>query len=237
MAHPSTSSSSSSGGQPLELIRCEAATGKFQVGEAALDVLRRLKGPVSVVAVCGRARQVSRVVAAVQRRGGLITRSTAPTHARPTSAAVETVCGCSADRGPLRSSLTCKRPLSARLPPPPRPQGKSFILNQLLEVTGGFQIGSTTRPCTKVRAWPPCAWPSACAPNSEHTCYGSSCSKSHVSVCRALHLALSHHRAHTCGHPPHHHRACGCGPRRSGGWTTPARSITRCDERPSNLNA
>jgi hypothetical protein len=28
-------------------------------------------------------------------------------------------------------------------------QGKSFILNQLLQVTGGFQIGSTTRPCTK----------------------------------------------------------------------------------------
>lgn len=30
-----------------------------------------------------------------------------------------------------------------------RAQGKSFILNQLLQVTGGFQIGSTTRPCTK----------------------------------------------------------------------------------------
>jgi hypothetical protein len=28
-------------------------------------------------------------------------------------------------------------------------QGKSFILNQLLQTTGGFQIGSTTRPCTK----------------------------------------------------------------------------------------
>jgi hypothetical protein len=30
-----------------------------------------------------------------------------------------------------------------------RLQGKSFILNQLLQITGGFQIGSTTRPCTK----------------------------------------------------------------------------------------
>jgi hypothetical protein len=30
-----------------------------------------------------------------------------------------------------------------------RLQGKSFILNQLLQTTGGFQIGSTTRPCTK----------------------------------------------------------------------------------------
>ncbi|KIZ05610.1 Interferon-induced guanylate-binding protein 2 [Monoraphidium neglectum] len=28
-------------------------------------------------------------------------------------------------------------------------QGKSFILNQLLSVTAGFQIGSTHRPCTK----------------------------------------------------------------------------------------
>jgi hypothetical protein len=31
----------------------------------------------------------------------------------------------------------------------PKTQGKSFILNQLLSVTGGFRIGSTHRPCTK----------------------------------------------------------------------------------------
>lgn len=68
----------------MELIRYDSSTGKFQVGDAALSILKALKGPVSVVAVCGRARQ-----------------------------------------------------------------GKSFILNQLLQVTGGFQIGSTTRPCTK----------------------------------------------------------------------------------------
>ncbi|KAF8059668.1 Gbp5 [Scenedesmus sp. PABB004] len=71
-------------GEPLELIRWDAASGKFAVGDRAADALRRLAGPVSVVAVCGRARQ-----------------------------------------------------------------GKSFILNQLLQVTGGFQIGSTHRPCTK----------------------------------------------------------------------------------------
>lgn len=71
-------------GEPLELIHCNSSTGKFEVGQESLAVLQALKGPVSVVAVCGRARQ-----------------------------------------------------------------GKSFILNQLLQITGGFQIGSTTRPCTK----------------------------------------------------------------------------------------
>lgn len=76
--------SSRSGGEPLELIHYNSTTGKFEVGHDAMSVLKALKGPVSVVAVCGRARQ-----------------------------------------------------------------GKSFILNQLLQVTGGFQIGSTTRPCTK----------------------------------------------------------------------------------------
>lgn len=45
-------------GQPLELVRYDSSSGHFHVGEAALDVLQRLKGPISVVAVCGRARQV-----------------------------------------------------------------------------------------------------------------------------------------------------------------------------------
>eukprot|EP00775_Hariotina_reticulata_P003802 gene3802-4059_t len=71
-------------GEALELIRYNAHDGKFEVGDKALGILRQIRSPLSVVAVCGRARQ-----------------------------------------------------------------GKSFILNQLLQVTGGFQIGSTTRPCTK----------------------------------------------------------------------------------------
>lgn len=31
-------------------------------------------------------------------------------------------------------------------------QGKSFILNQLLGKSGGFQVAPTHRPCTKVRS-------------------------------------------------------------------------------------
>lgn len=46
-------------GQPLELIHYNSSTGKFEVGKESLAVLQALKGPVSVVAVCGRARQVS----------------------------------------------------------------------------------------------------------------------------------------------------------------------------------
>lgn len=68
----------------LELIKYNTDNGKFEVGSAATKVLRNTHGPISVVAVCGRARQ-----------------------------------------------------------------GKSFILNQLLQVNAGFQIGSTHRPCTK----------------------------------------------------------------------------------------
>ncbi|GFR45088.1 hypothetical protein Agub_g6464 [Astrephomene gubernaculifera] len=44
-------------GTPLELIKYNAQNGKFEVGIAALDALRKVKGPVAVVAVCGRARQ------------------------------------------------------------------------------------------------------------------------------------------------------------------------------------
>ena len=46
-------------GSPLELIRYDAATGKFELGREALQVLKNTRGPVGVVAVCGRARQVS----------------------------------------------------------------------------------------------------------------------------------------------------------------------------------
>jgi hypothetical protein len=75
---------SSQQGVAIELVKYNTDTGKFEIGEDALTILRDTRTPISVVAVCGRARQ-----------------------------------------------------------------GKSFILNQLLQVTGGFHIGSTTRPCTK----------------------------------------------------------------------------------------
>mmetsp|Transcript_15229 Transcript_15229/g.39199 ORF Transcript_15229/g.39199 Transcript_15229/m.39199 type:complete len:753 (+) Transcript_15229:129-2387(+) len=42
---------------PEELIRFNAATGKFEVGHDALATLSAHRGPVGVVAVCGRARQ------------------------------------------------------------------------------------------------------------------------------------------------------------------------------------
>ncbi|GLI70685.1 hypothetical protein VaNZ11_015625 [Volvox africanus] len=71
-------------GSPLELIKFNVQTGKFEVGTTALATLRKVKGPIAVVAVCGRARQ-----------------------------------------------------------------GKSFILNQLLQSSSGFQVGATHRPCTK----------------------------------------------------------------------------------------
>ena len=41
----------------LELVRYNGTTGKFEVGEEALAVLRNTRGPVGVVAVAGRARQ------------------------------------------------------------------------------------------------------------------------------------------------------------------------------------
>lgn len=44
-------------GVPLELVKYDTATGKFIVGTDALQVLRKVRQPVGVVAVCGRARQ------------------------------------------------------------------------------------------------------------------------------------------------------------------------------------
>lgn len=44
-------------GVPLELIRFDASTNTFQVGEQALAALRKVKTPIGVVSVCGRARQ------------------------------------------------------------------------------------------------------------------------------------------------------------------------------------
>ncbi|KAL4431144.1 hypothetical protein ABPG75_006400 [Micractinium tetrahymenae] len=81
---PAQAGSGSSSGTPLELIKWNQDTGKFELGSEALRVLKQTRGPVGVVAVCGRARQ-----------------------------------------------------------------GKSFILNQLLGRSGGFQVAPTHRPCTK----------------------------------------------------------------------------------------
>ncbi|KDD73250.1 guanylate-binding protein, partial [Helicosporidium sp. ATCC 50920] len=47
----------SAGGRSLALVSWDAASGKFEVGEEALEALRSVPGPVGVVAVCGRARQ------------------------------------------------------------------------------------------------------------------------------------------------------------------------------------
>ena len=44
-------------GRPLHLLQYDEATQKFELGEEALDALRQIRGPVGVLAVCGRARQ------------------------------------------------------------------------------------------------------------------------------------------------------------------------------------
>lgn len=79
-----TAEATTSQTRSLELVRYNAESGKFEVGEEAIQVLKRTRQPVGVVAVAGRARQ-----------------------------------------------------------------GKSYILNQLLGRSGGFQVAPTHRPCTK----------------------------------------------------------------------------------------
>jgi hypothetical protein len=49
--------SSNQQGEALELIRYDVETGKFLVGERALAILRDIRTPLSVVAVCGRCAQ------------------------------------------------------------------------------------------------------------------------------------------------------------------------------------
>lgn len=44
-------------GSPVALIHYDQASGKFEVGKEASRILRQIKGPVGVAAVCGRARQ------------------------------------------------------------------------------------------------------------------------------------------------------------------------------------
>lgn len=81
---PTAAAGLAGGGTPLELVRFDPDSGQFELGTAALEVLRRTRGPIGVVAVAGRARQ-----------------------------------------------------------------GKSYILNQLLGRSSGFQVAPTHRPCTK----------------------------------------------------------------------------------------
>ncbi|CAL9081572.1 unnamed protein product [Musa textilis] len=69
--------------RPLRLVYCDD-NGTFRMDTEAVATLQLVKGPIGVVAVCGRARQ-----------------------------------------------------------------GKSFVLNQLLGRSHGFQVASTHRPCTK----------------------------------------------------------------------------------------
>lgn len=44
-------------GQPLELVRYDEKTKRFEVGQDALRVLQGVRAPLGVVSVCGRARQ------------------------------------------------------------------------------------------------------------------------------------------------------------------------------------
>ena len=44
-------------GQPLELVRYDEKTKRFEVGQDALKVLQGVRSPLGVVSVCGRARQ------------------------------------------------------------------------------------------------------------------------------------------------------------------------------------
>ena len=46
-----------SAGRPLHLLRYDETSKSFELGEEALDALRAIRGPVGVLAVCGRARQ------------------------------------------------------------------------------------------------------------------------------------------------------------------------------------
>jgi len=52
-----SSASSSAAARPLHLLMFDEATQKFELGEEALACLREIRGPVGVLAVCGRARQ------------------------------------------------------------------------------------------------------------------------------------------------------------------------------------
>ena len=67
----------------LELVRFNPETEKFEVGAEALAVLRKIRGPVGVIAVAGRARQGKSYILnqLLGRSGGF---TVGPTH-RPTT--------------------------------------------------------------------------------------------------------------------------------------------------------
>ena len=57
---PSAAAAAGGGGgaaRPLHLLSYDESTKKFELGEEALSCLREIRGPVGVLAVCGRARQ------------------------------------------------------------------------------------------------------------------------------------------------------------------------------------
>lgn len=43
-------------GRPVQLVHHDPSTGQFSLGEDAIAVLKRIKAPISVISVCGRAR-------------------------------------------------------------------------------------------------------------------------------------------------------------------------------------
>ena len=51
------SSKPAAAGKPLHLLQYDERTKKFELGAEALDALRKIRGDVGVLAVCGRARQ------------------------------------------------------------------------------------------------------------------------------------------------------------------------------------
>ncbi|KAG2501543.1 hypothetical protein HYH03_000050 [Edaphochlamys debaryana] len=71
-------------GRPLQLVQQDETTGEWKLGEEAMAALTRIKAPIAVISVCGRART-----------------------------------------------------------------GKSYILNQLLGTSAGFEVAASYRPCTK----------------------------------------------------------------------------------------
>ncbi|GLC47864.1 hypothetical protein PLESTB_000033800 [Pleodorina starrii] len=53
---PSASSKPSQEGKPVQLVHHDPSTGQFSLGDEAIAVLKRVKAPIAVVSVCGRAR-------------------------------------------------------------------------------------------------------------------------------------------------------------------------------------
>jgi hypothetical protein len=56
-ARPAARPAAGAEARPLHLLMYDEATQKFELGKEALACLREIRGPVGVLAVCGRARQ------------------------------------------------------------------------------------------------------------------------------------------------------------------------------------